>query len=54
MRAETGRFLRTTHPGELRRRLQRDGIRFERIRYWADVLPALAQPGEPLLIRYDP
>jgi putative transposase len=38
----------------IHRRLQRDGIHFERIRYWADVLPALAQPREPLLIRYDP
>ena len=27
---------------------------FERIRYWADVLPSIAQPRESLLTRYDP
>lgn len=37
-----------------RRRLQRNGIHFERIRYWADVLPAIAQPREQLIVRYDP
>jgi putative transposase len=36
------------------RRLQRNGLHFECIRYWADVLPALAQPRESLLVRYDP
>jgi putative transposase len=36
------------------RKLQRNGLYFERIRYWADVLPALAQPRESLLVRYDP
>ena len=36
------------------RKLQRNGLYFERIRYWADVLPAIAQPREPLLVRYDP
>ena len=37
-----------------RRRLQRNGLFFERIRYWADVLPAIAQPREALIVRYDP
>jgi putative transposase len=37
-----------------RRRLQRNGLHFERIRYWADVLPVIAQPREPLIVRYDP
>jgi putative transposase len=37
-----------------RRRLQRDGLHFERIRYWSDVLPVIAQPREPLVVRYDP
>lgn len=36
------------------RKLQRNGLYFERIRYWADVLPAIAQPRESLLVRYDP
>jgi len=36
------------------RKLQRNGLYFERIRYWADLLPALAQPRESLLVRYDP
>ena len=36
------------------RKLQRNGLYFERIRYWADVLPSLAQPRESLLVRYDP
>ncbi|HEX9382655.1 MAG TPA: Mu transposase C-terminal domain-containing protein [Gemmatimonadaceae bacterium] len=36
------------------RKLQRNGLFFERIRYWADVLPAIAQPSESLLTRYDP
>ena len=38
----------------IHRKLQRNGLHFERIRYWADVLPVIAQPREPLLIRYDP
>lgn len=38
----------------VRRRLQRNGLFFERIRYWADVLPAIAQPREALIVRYDP
>jgi len=38
----------------IHRKLQRNGIYFERIRYWADVLPAIAQPSESLLVRYDP
>jgi putative transposase len=37
-----------------RRRLQRDGLHFERLRYWSDVLPVIAQPREPLIFRYDP
>ena len=36
------------------RKLQRNGLFFERIRYWADVLPSIAQPSEALLVRYDP
>jgi putative transposase len=36
------------------RKLQRDGLHFERIRYWADALPSVAQPRESLLVRYDP
>jgi len=36
------------------RKLQRNGLFFERIRYWADVLPSIAQPRESLLTRYDP
>jgi putative transposase len=36
------------------RRLQRDGLHFERIRYWSDILPVIAQPREPLIVRYDP
>jgi putative transposase len=36
------------------RKLQRNGLFFERIRYWADVLPSIAQPSESLLVRYDP
>ena len=27
---------------------------FERIRYWSDVLPVIAQPREALIVRYDP
>jgi putative transposase len=38
----------------VRRKLQRNGLFFERIRYWADVLPSIAQPREPLLTRFDP
>ena len=38
----------------IHRKLQRNGLYFERIRYWADVLPRLAQPREPLVVRYDP
>ena len=38
----------------IHRKLQRNGLFFERIRYWADVLPSIAQPREPLLTRYDP
>jgi Mu transposase, C-terminal len=33
---------------------ERNGLHFERIRYWADVLPSIAQPRESLLLRYDP
>jgi putative transposase len=38
----------------IHRKLQRNGLFFERIRYWADVLPSIAQPSESLLVRYDP
>jgi len=38
----------------IHRKLQRNGLFFERIRYWADVLPSIAQPREALLVRYDP
>ena len=38
----------------IHRKLQRNGLFFERIRYWADVLPSIAQPNESLLVRYDP
>jgi hypothetical protein len=37
-----------------RRRLQRNGLFFEKIRYWSDILPTIAQPREPLIVRYDP
>jgi len=37
-----------------RGRLRRNGLLFERIRHWADVLPAIAQPREALIVRYDP
>jgi DNA-binding transcriptional MerR regulator len=30
------------------------GLHFERIRYWSDILPVIAQPREPLIVRYDP
>lgn len=36
------------------RKLQRNGLHFERIRYWVDILPSLAKPHESLLVRYDP
>lgn len=51
--ADPERFLLSFLP-VVRRRLQRNGLFFERIRYWADVLPAIAQPREPLVVRYDP
>lgn len=38
----------------IHRKLQRNGLFFERIRYWADILPSIAQPSESLLVRYDP
>jgi putative transposase len=38
----------------IHRKLQRNGLIFEHIRYWADVLPAIAQPKESLITRYDP
>jgi putative transposase len=38
----------------IHRKLQRNGLFFGRIRYWADVLPLIAQPSESLLVRYDP
>ena len=38
----------------IHRKLQRNGLFFKHIRYWADVLPAIAQPQESLITRYDP
>jgi len=51
--ADPARFLLDFLP-VARRRLQRNGLQFERIRYWSDVLPAIAQPRETLVVRYDP
>ena len=51
--ADPTRFLVSFLP-VTRRRLQRNGLIFERIRYWSDMLPAIAQPNEPLIVRYDP
>ena len=36
------------------RKLTRQGIAFNRIQYWDNVLPNLAQLGERMLLRYDP
>ena len=36
------------------RKLRRDGLHLFNIRYWDPALPALAQPGESLMVRYDP
>jgi putative transposase len=51
--ADSTRLLLSFLP-MVRRRLQRNGLHFERIRYWSDMLPAIAQPREPLIVRYDP
>jgi putative transposase len=51
--ADPDRFLLSFLP-VTRRKLQRNGLHFERIRYWSDVLPAIAQPRESLVVRYDP
>ena len=51
--ADPDRFLLSFLP-VTRRRLQRNGLHFQRIRYWSDILPAIAQPHEPLMVRYDP
>jgi putative transposase len=51
--ADPQRFLISFLP-VTRRRLQRNGLFFERIRYWSDVLPAIAQPREQLIVRHDP
>jgi putative transposase len=51
--AEPARFVIGFLP-IVHRKLQRNGLFFERIRYWADVLPSIAQPRESLLTRYDP
>ena len=53
MPADPTRFLVSFLP-VTRRRLQRNGLIFERIRYWSDMLPTIAQPNEPLIVRYDP
>jgi len=36
------------------RSLQRQGLTFMRIQYWDNVLPSIAKPNEPVLVRYDP
>jgi len=36
------------------RKLTRQGIAFNRIQYWDNVLPGLARLGERVLLRYDP
>jgi len=51
--ADARRFLISFLP-VIHRRLQRNGLIFERIRYWSDVLPLIAQPRESLVVRYDP
>jgi putative transposase len=51
--ADPERFLISFLP-VVHRRLQRNGLYFERIRYWSDVLPTIAQPREKLLVRHDP
>jgi len=51
--ADLQRFLISFLP-VVRRRLQRNGLFFERIRYWSDTLPTIAQPSEPLIVRHDP
>jgi putative transposase len=51
--ADPQRFLISFLPVN-RRRLQRNGLFFERIRYWSDILPTIAQPREPLIVRHDP
>lgn len=51
--ADPERFLISFLP-VIHRRLQRNGLYLERIRYWADVLPTIAQPREKLLVRHDP
>jgi putative transposase len=51
--ADPQRFLISFLP-VTRRRLQRNGLFFERIRYWSDILPTIAQPREPLIVRHDP
>jgi putative transposase len=51
--ADPERFLISFLP-VIHRRLQRNGLYFERIRYWSDVLPTIAQPREKLLVRHDP
>jgi putative transposase len=51
--ADPDQFLLSFLP-VTRRRLQRNGLHFQRIRYWSAILPAIAQPLEPLVVRYDP
>ena len=51
--ADPTRFLISFLP-VTRRRLQRNGLFFEKIRYWSDILPTIAQPRESLIVRYDP
>jgi putative transposase len=47
------RFLISFLP-VVQRRLQPHGLYFGRIRYWSDVLPTIARPGETLIVRHDP
>ena len=51
--ADPRRFLLSFLPIE-RRSLQRNGVYVHNIRYWSDVLPTLARPGEPVTVRIDP
>ena len=51
--ADPQRFLISFLP-VVQRRLQRNGLYYERIRYWSDVLPTIAQPREKLIVRHDP
>jgi putative transposase len=51
--ADPARFMISFLPIK-HRRLQRNGLFLEHIRYWSDVLPTIAQPRESLVVRFDP